>query len=118
MEWAPEDRGKSQKTHCSRLLVVSPTGRETEKCRFHECNSRPGAAHSQTDFATPTLERVVRYPYQYQRLERFVNEPETDEEFAQFASPFSFSLYNLIWLTAAAVVTLALVALKVMGVIR
>ena len=79
---------------------------------------RGSAVHSQTDFVTRPLERVVRHSFQCQRRERYMKEPESDETFAPFVSPFSFNLYNLIWLTGAAVVTLALVALKIMGVIR
>lgn len=47
-----------------------------------------------------------------------MEEPESDETLAPIASPFSFNLHNAIWLTGAAVVTLALVALRIMGLIR
>jgi hypothetical protein len=47
-----------------------------------------------------------------------VENPESDETLSPLASPFSFNLQNVIWLAGAAAVTLALIALKVMGAIR
>jgi hypothetical protein len=47
-----------------------------------------------------------------------MQEPEIDEEFASLGNPFAFNLHNILWLTGAAVVTAAIVALKVMGMIR
>lgn len=47
-----------------------------------------------------------------------MEEPEFDEEFAPAGDPFAFNLHNVLWLTGAAVVTAAIVALKVMGMIR
>lgn len=47
-----------------------------------------------------------------------MEDPEPDETLAPLANPFSFNLQNVIWLAGAAVVTLALVALKIMGAIR